>query len=165
MPLIHIALIVGMVFGAIMIASVCFVYVKSSTLDVGGTALCLVGALLIGMSVWSTAQIEVSPGGLKLQVEQLQDKVEEVERNTQEISDGVDQVRTATRTLSTELADVAVTAQTGNRQIVQLSESLLRRQAIDPAEAEAIRERIETTPQLDPNQIRRSQQLDLHQPR
>jgi septal ring factor EnvC (AmiA/AmiB activator) len=166
----QIAFIVGMVFGAFMIGSVCVVYLKRSTFGMGGGTLSVLGVLLIGMSVWSTARIEVSPeGGLKLQVEKLQERLDDVEERAEEISGDVrntrvqtevlagdvSQVKTAARAISEELADVAESARTGNQQVLRLSASLQQRQAIDPAAAQQIERSLRSAPQIDVDRIRR----------
>lgn len=169
MELTQVALVVGMVFGALMIGSVCVVFVKRSSFGLGGGVLSVLGVLLIGMSVWSTARFEVSPEGLKVQVEQLQERVEAVQeradelsgevRTTQvraeELAGEVEQVQTVARSISEDLADVALTAQTGNQQVLQLSEALARRQALDPQVMREIQEPLRRTPELDVERIRR----------
>lgn len=163
MELTQVALIVGMVFGALMIGSVCVVFVKQSTLGMGGGVLSVLGVLLIGMSVWSTARFEVSPEGLKVQVDQLQDQVESVNEKTEKISGEVEgaqartealageveQVRTTAQALSQDLANVALTAQTGNDQILRLSEALEERQALAPGVVREIQEPLKRVPELD----------------
>ena len=170
MELTQVAFIVGMVVGVGMIGTVCIAYVKRSTFGMGGGTLSVLGVLLIGMSVWSTARFEVSPeGGLKLELEKLREQVENVEERAEEISGevqstrahteelqgDVSQVRNAAQMLSEELAEVASTAQTSNQQVLRLSESLQERQALDPRAAQEIQESLRRAPQLDPERIRR----------
>lgn len=164
----QVALIVGMIFGALMIGSVCVVFIKRSTFGVGGGTLSVLGVLLIGMSVWSTARFEVSPGGVKFQVDQLQKQVEEVEERTESISGEVretkvraealagevEQVQTTAGNLSRELADVALSAQTSNQQVLRLSEALEARQALDPEVNREIQESLMQAPELDVERIR-----------
>lgn len=178
MELTQIALVVGMVFGAVMIGSVCIVFVKRSTFGMGGGTLSVLGVLLIGMSVWSTARIEVSPEGLKFQVEQLRERVEDVQERaeqisgevqearvqTEEVATGVSEVKNAARTLAAELAEVAVTAQTSNQQVLRLSRSLQERQAIDPEVAREIEQSLRRAPQIDVERIRRLPDVVLEPP-
>lgn len=168
MELTQVALIVGMIFGALMIGSVCVVFIKRSTLGIGGGTLSVLGVLLIGMSVWSTARFEVSPEGLKIQVEQLQKRVEMVQElaesisgevretkvRAEELAGEVEQVQTAARTISAELADVALSAQTSNLQVFRLSEALQQRQALDPEVTRDIQEPLMQAPEIDVERIR-----------
>lgn len=179
MELTQVAFVVGMVVGVAMVGTVCIAYVKRSTFGMGGGTLSVLGVLLIGMSVWSTARFEVSPeGGLKLELEKLREQVEHVEERAEEISGevrttraqteelagDVSQVRNAARMLSEELAEVADTAQTSNRQVLRLSESLQERQVIDPREAREIQDSLRRAPQLDVERIRRLPDLVAEPP-
>lgn len=178
MELTQVAFVVGMVFGALMIGSVCVVFVKRSIFGTGGGILSVLGVLLIGMSVWSTARFEVSPEGLKVQVEQLREQVEGVQQKaeeisgdvqnaqarTEEVAGDVEQVRTAAQMISHELADVAMSAQTSNQQVLLLSEALQERQAIDPRAAREIQEPLRRAPQIDVERIRRLPETVLKPP-
>ncbi len=178
MELTQVALVVGMVFGAFMIGSVCVVFIKRSTFGMGGGTLSVLGVLLIGMSVWSTARFEVSPEGLKVQVEQLQERVERVQeraetisgevRETQaraeELAGEVEQVQTAARNISKELADVALTTRTSSQQVLRLSEALQEREVLDPAVGREIHERLMRAPEIDVDRIRRTPDVPLEPP-
>jgi septal ring factor EnvC (AmiA/AmiB activator) len=170
MELTQVAFLVGMVVGAVMIGSVCVAYVKRSSFGMGGSMLSVLGVLLIGMSVWSTARIEVSPeGGLKLEVEKLRQQVENVEQRaeqissdvqttrakTEEVAGDVSRVKAAAGAISEQLAEVAETTNTSNQQVLRLSQSLQERQVLDPGAAREIRESLQRAPQLDVDRIRR----------
>lgn len=178
MELTQVAFLVGMIFGALMIGSVCVVYVKRSTFGTGGGMLSVLGVLLIGMSVWSTARFEVSPEGLKVEVDRLQKQVEEVQERAEtisgevqnaqeraeEVAGGVEQVQMATRRISEDLAEVALTAKTGNEQILRLSEALEERQTLDPRISREIQEPLRRVPQLDVERLRRTPDVVLEPP-
>ena len=57
------AFILGMVLGGAMIAVSCFVYVKTQRFGVGGSILTALGAVLIGLSIFTSVEFSVSPTG------------------------------------------------------------------------------------------------------
>lgn len=68
-----ITLIIGIILGSAMLLGVIFVYVKNQTYGMGGTSLTVFGTLLIGLSIWKTAEISITPeGGLQAKFEAIE---------------------------------------------------------------------------------------------
>ena len=57
--IVYIALITGNLFGALMLGAVTFVYVKRQHFGLGSSVLTVFGTLLVGISVWQTAEITI----------------------------------------------------------------------------------------------------------
>ena len=57
------ALVLGMLFGSLMLIAVAWVYIKHQIFGLGGTTLTLFGVLFLGLSIFKTVKISVSPGG------------------------------------------------------------------------------------------------------
>lgn len=66
------AFVVAMVLGALMLVSVCFVYVKHQTFGLGGTCLSGFGVILLGMSVWKTVDVSFDEKGVRAKLEQVE---------------------------------------------------------------------------------------------
>ena len=79
------AIILGLIFGSAMLAVACLKYYKHGLFALGGSVLTVFGVLLLGLSIWTTVDIKVSPQG---QIEARFEKtvemaVEKVEQTTQ----------------------------------------------------------------------------------
>lgn len=73
-----IALIMGLVLGSAMLVSVTVAFLLGHAFGLGGATLTLVGALLTGLSMWSSVQIRVSPeGGFEASFESFKQEVRE----------------------------------------------------------------------------------------
>lgn len=90
------ALLIGIVLGAIMLLGVIYVYVKNQSYGMGGTALTVFGTLLIGLSIWKTAEISISPdGGLQAKFEALEKRFITVKQETeQQLNENDQQIQT-----------------------------------------------------------------------
>ena len=67
---VYVALITGNLIGLFMIGAVILVYVKHRKFGFGGSVLTIFATLLIGLSIWQTAEITISPqGGLEAKIE------------------------------------------------------------------------------------------------
>ena len=139
MSLPDIAIAAGIVIGAVMILAVCVGYVKRSTFGTAGAVLSVLGVLLVGMSVWSRATIEVTPDGLKVEVERLERQIAAVRERTQEVS--------------RELVDIAANTETSREQILRLSEQLQATQTLDPGTAEQIQMMLHGAPVIEMGRI------------
>jgi hypothetical protein len=64
------AYVVALVLGAVMLLSVCFVYVKHQILQLGGISLSGFAVVLVGMSVWRSIDVSVDENGFKAKLEQ-----------------------------------------------------------------------------------------------
>ncbi|EKA7416337.1 TPA: hypothetical protein ACQYF6_000119 [Vibrio parahaemolyticus] len=90
--------VIGLLVGAVMIASVCSVYYKHQRFGLGGSILSLLGTVLIGMSVWSKISINVEPGGgFSAELTQLKEDVKIINQQTQRIEESVSVVQSDLR--------------------------------------------------------------------
>jgi hypothetical protein len=62
---------VGLIVGVVLIGSVCWVYLHSYDLSVGGIALALFGLILISLSVWRNIDLSVNEKGITAKFEQF----------------------------------------------------------------------------------------------
>jgi len=73
-----IALIMGLVLGSAMLLIVSIAFLLGHAFGLGGTTLTLVGALLMGLSIWRSVRIRVSPaGGFEASFERFKEEVRE----------------------------------------------------------------------------------------
>lgn len=84
------ALILGLIMGASSIGVVLFVFVKNQTYGVGGIFLTLFGVVLLGLSIWKTIDISVSPNG-EVQAK-FQSFEKEIRKKLAETSNRIDEV-------------------------------------------------------------------------
>ena len=89
---------VGMLIGSVAVVSASYVWVKHQRFGVGGAFLSFVGVVLLGLSVWSRARIEISEDGVLAEFERLERQVEEVARTNIRVQGKLDslQVRLTT---------------------------------------------------------------------
>ena len=81
---------VGMLMGSVAVVAASYVWVKHQRFGVGGAFLSFVGVVLVGLSVWSRARIEISEGGLLAEFERLQQQLEEVTRTSDRVQRNLD---------------------------------------------------------------------------
>ncbi|RIE13406.1 hypothetical protein SMC3_04250 [Candidatus Cryosericum hinesii] len=73
-----VALVMGLVLGSAMLVSVTAAFLLGYVFGLGGATLTLVGALLTGLSIWSSVRIRVSPeGGFEASFESFKQEVRE----------------------------------------------------------------------------------------
>jgi hypothetical protein len=84
---------VGMVMGSVAVVSASYVWVKHQRFGVGGAFLSFVGVVLVGLSVWSRARVEISEGGLLAEFERLQQQLEEVTRTNDRVQRNLDSLQ------------------------------------------------------------------------
>jgi hypothetical protein len=86
------ATILGLVLGSVMISTVCWTYAMHQQFGVGGAVLTVFGAILVGLSVWRTIDVSISPkGGVKAKFEQRFDRLE---KSVQQVANQVKEVET-----------------------------------------------------------------------
>jgi hypothetical protein len=72
------ALIVGLILGSVMLLIVSVLFLLGRPFGLGGVTLTLIGALMVGLSIWSSVQIRVSPeGGFEASFERFKKEVRE----------------------------------------------------------------------------------------
>ena len=84
---------VGMVMGSVAVVSASYVWVKHQRFGVGGAFLSFVGVVLVGLSVWSRARVEISEGGLLAEFERMQQQLEEVTRTNDRVERNLDSLQ------------------------------------------------------------------------
>ncbi len=131
------AFIVGLAIGSIAVLSACWVWVRKQAYGMGGGALSLVGAVLIGMSVWGHVRLGVSEAGLEFEV--LKRQVEETAEAARLVAEQVDEVGRA--------------VETSRESFVNLTRALQGRRGLPPAALEAIRDDLMRAPGFDPTRL------------
>jgi hypothetical protein len=58
------AIFAGVVFGSVAISSASFVWVRKQVFGYGGSALCMAGVVLLGLSIWHSVEFGVTGNGL-----------------------------------------------------------------------------------------------------
>ena len=84
---------VGMVMGSVAVVSASYVWVRHQRFGVGGAFLSFVGVVLVGLSVWSRARVEISESGLLAEFERLQQRLEEVTRTNDRVQHNLDSLQ------------------------------------------------------------------------
>jgi len=96
----NIVYIVALVLGALMLLSVCYVYVKHQVLQLGGMALAGLAVILVGMSVWQSFSFSITQDGLVAQGEKAIKVAEEAKVQAAEAKAQVAEARVAMSTLT-----------------------------------------------------------------
>lgn len=68
-------LVLSLALGSLLLASVCWVYVRHQKLGVGGSALTFFGVVLVGMPVWSSVDFSAGTGGISGRIERIESQV------------------------------------------------------------------------------------------
>ncbi len=86
------ATVLGLVLGSTMIGTVSWTYGTHQQFGVGGAVLTVFGAILVGLSVWRTIDVSISPkGGVKAKFEQRFDRLQ---RSVEQVANQVREVET-----------------------------------------------------------------------
>ena len=115
---------VGMLMGSVAVVSASYVWVKYQRFGVGGAFLSFVGVVLLGLSVWSRARIEISEDGLLAEFERLQEQLEEVSRTTELVQRNLDSLH--------------VRLTTGEQQFLEMTQVLRDRRLISGGDLEQL---------------------------
>ncbi len=86
-----IVFIVAMILGALLIVAVAVRYWKQGTAGLGGAGLAVIGVLCIGLSLWST--IEIEAGDVKLKLNTLADQLDAVTAEMAKSADSQEQTK------------------------------------------------------------------------
>lgn len=98
MTIIDVALWAGIIVGAFMLVGVVAAYFQKQHFGLGGAMLTFFGVVLIGMSIWKTARLEVTPdGGFVAVLEQLEERVRELDAELDTVDAAVRDTRERTR--------------------------------------------------------------------
>lgn len=123
--------ITGIVLGSILLLSVAWVWVRKQVLGFNGFGMSIIGMLLISVTLWQKMNIEVSPDGLKVEVEQLRERVNDAERELKVTKREVSAVETRNRMLSNTVVELTNVATQQNESYNRLQRELVRKNIID----------------------------------
>jgi len=155
------AFVAGLVLGCLIIVSVCWVWVRRQVLGMGGGLLSFFGVVLVGLSVWSSASVEVSADGFRAEFEQLEKQVESVALRSQKISDEVRVVADANMAMSREIKVAAENIDVNKAQFLQLTSALQDKRVFSGAQTRSISDPIRNAPVIDKRALEvRIQRLD-----
>lgn len=98
---------VGMILGIVALLGVLYVWIKRQVFGTGGSILSIVGFLLVGLSLWSN--VKVAGPGMSLEFNRLENRVADIEENTDVISEEV--VKTAEKLETTSQQFISLTQQ------------------------------------------------------
>lgn len=149
MGITNMAFIAGLILGSLAIISVCWVWVSKQVLGSGGGVLSFFGVLLVGLSLWSSASVEVSPEGFRAEFERLQQEVDEMAVRSQQISNDVQAVAEANKTISHEVRTVAENIDINRTQFLKLTDALKQKQTLNVDQVKSIDEPIKKAPVID----------------
>jgi tetratricopeptide (TPR) repeat protein len=96
----------GILFGSIMLSTVCWVYLTRQEFGIAGAFLTVFGVVLLGLSIWKTIHVSVDSQGkvsakLEERVEQIQEDVRQVSQDAQDVKQDVQQVSQDVKELET----------------------------------------------------------------
>lgn len=149
MEITNMAFIAGLILGSLAIVSVCWVWVRNQVLGAGGGILSFFGVILVGLSIWSSASVEVSPEGFRAEFERLEEEVKEVAVRSQQISNDVEAVAEANRVISREVKSVAENIDINRVQFLKLTDALKQRQALNADQVSTINQPVINAPTID----------------
>jgi hypothetical protein len=134
--------LVGLVIGAILVLTAVSIFLMKKEFPPGGVAVTLIGLVMIGMSQWST--IEIEGGGIKFKA--LKEQVRAAAEAAEEVA------------AQAELA--ATSAETTRQQLADLTGQIERHRVLPPTLTRSIQQRILTAPTVDRAKLARAR-VDL----
>lgn len=143
------AFIAGLILGSLVIMSVCWVWVRNQVLGIGGGILSFFGVLLVGLSVWSSASVEVSADGFSARLDKLQNEVQVVVRNNQEISEDIKLVADTNQLISRQVKVAANSIEINKAQFLQLTSALNNKQVFNQTQMRTLSSPIINAPKID----------------
>lgn len=146
MDITNLAFIAGLILGSLAILSVCWVWLNKQILGMGGGVLSFVGVLLVGLSLWSSASVEVTPDGFRAEFERLQQEVIQVSNKSEQISNDVQAVARANEAISNEVKVVAQNLDINKTQFLKLTDVLKRKQTLSVEQVKSIDEPVRQAP-------------------
>lgn len=129
----------GLIIGSAALLTACYVWIRKQVFGLGGGTLSFAGILLLGLSVWTSASVEITPGGFRAEFERLEKRMNAMAE--------------ANLAVSQEVGKVATFSEASRRQVEALTDVLSARQALSPRQAERVRAELEGVPSLDRSRI------------
>lgn len=133
-----IAFFAGIIIGSIAILAVAFVWIRKQTFGVGGSVLCSVGVVLLGLSVWTTMKIEISQQGISWEFQRQLATVLE-----------------ANQALTEEVQVLARNNEAAREQLSALTNTLQETRVLDVQRAEQLRQPMQATPNVNLQRLER----------
>lgn len=135
----------GLILGSLLILSVVYVFAtKKGEVKMGEAFLVVMGAFLVGLTLWARVTISLGPEGLEAEFERLQEQIETV--------------RMVNVSLNDQIETMAGAVETERRQVAELTRVLQEQQIGDPQELERIRSQILEVPVIDRDLLRTSRE-------
>ncbi len=101
------ALILGIVFGSLMLCSLLFVYIKHKKFGIGISVLTVFGVMLLGFSIWKTAEISsILEVEIEAKFQALTKQVEEVREIANSTTAKVEEIDKAQNSVIREITNV-----------------------------------------------------------
>jgi hypothetical protein len=143
--MLNVAFGAGVVFGSLLLLSVCIVWLRKQAFGVGGGVMCLCGVTLIGLTVWRTVQFKVGEDGVSFEAQ-----LNELTRRVDDVGESVATIAGSNAELERNVASLNTSVVNNSLQFRALADSLTQQRPIPADRAAAIRDSI-VTPQLDSN--------------
>ena len=100
---------IGLFAGLFMVATVCTVFYKTQIFGLGGSALSMLGTVLIGMSVWSNISFKVgADGAFSAELTQIKQEVAQIGKRNQRIEESVSEVKVEVKQTRENLRDLQI---------------------------------------------------------
>jgi len=152
MNLATVVFVAGLLLGALILLAVLRVYMEKKTFGVGDAMFAAFGVVLMGLSVFTSISVTVSPTELKAQFDTVKKQVNEVAKQSAVLEKQVATVAESSGTLADGLANMGEKLNQGETTVAELTDALQGSRAVAPAAAERIRN--STTPRIDVQRYR-----------
>ena len=120
------ALILGIVFGSLMLCCLLFVYIKHKKFGLGGFVLTVFGVMLLGFSIWKTAEISVTlDAKIEAKFQALTKRVEDVREIVNSTTARVDEVREIANSTTVKVEEIDKAQNLVFREIMNVRGSII----------------------------------------
>jgi prefoldin subunit 5 len=127
--ILFIALVLGIVFGSLMLCCLLLVYIKHKKFGFGSFVLTLFGVMLLGFSIWMTAEISVTLAG-------------KIEANFQALTKQVGEIREVASSTTAKIEEIDKAQNSVIREIMNVKGSIIPEGDIE-AKFEALTKQVE----------------------
>jgi hypothetical protein len=103
--IIAIALVVGILLGTLFLGAVLWIYIRDKKIGWGGIFLCLIGVILLGLSLWGTIEISISASGIKAKFNALETRVNTVQDRVSTVQDRVSTVQNMVKSTDSQVKE------------------------------------------------------------
>ena len=135
----------GLILGSLLVLAVIFVLIfRDRKVGMGEAFLVVVGAFLVGLTLWARVKFSFGPEGWQAEFERMQQRVETL--------------RVANLTLNDQVETMAVAAESEREQFVELTRVLQEQEVVNPQRLEMIRGGVMEAPVVDRDLLRRTRE-------